>query len=422
MNKILKSISLYLNKEKALDLSIILFLSSLPLSYGFINFFLILFLICTIINYNLLKFKFSFALLLPIIYYILGLISITWSIDPINSEKSLIKTLLFIAIPIIFSFLPRIDQNKRIFYLNQYAFLTVISSTFFLIRALIRYYNTHDINYFFYHNLVSLKINAIYVSIFVSFALMIFLLKASKKYFDYLSIFILFIFLILLSSKNIILITLFGIILSFILKSNIYSKKSLIIFIFSFFILLLSLSSSIKKRFNVELQNISKDYILDNGDTIVSLDSAWNKDTFEYNYIFNGLAFRVYQIRIFKEFLKEDHIFWTGFGANATKVKIIEKQKQHNIHPYYGELNFHNQYIQTFSEIGVVGFILLISMLILCLLKSLKNKDFLFFFFTILMISIFCSESLFHRERGVIFFILLYAIFNVSSFKEKNIC
>jgi hypothetical protein len=41
----------------------------------------------------------------------------------------------------------------------------------------------------------------------------------------------------------------------------------------------------------------------------ISIYQAWTQDKFKQNDYFPGSAFRVYQIRIFKEMLEEDAIF-----------------------------------------------------------------------------------------------------------------
>ena len=97
----------------------------------------------------------------------------------------------------------------------------------------------------------------------------------------------------------------------------------------------------------------------------------------------------------------------------------IEKQKINKLVEYYGTLNFHNQYIQSFAELGIIGVILLCLMVVFNWIKAIKNRDFVFLFFTILTTSIMFTESLFHRQRGIVFFILLYCIFH-STLNKKN--
>jgi len=147
----------------------------------------------------------------------------------------------------------------------------------------------------------------------------------------------------------------------------------------------------------------------------VSVKKAWTQDQFRKNDFFPGTAFRVYQIRIFKEMLQEDAIFLTGYGLNAADFKIAEKGKQHNLYEDYWLKNFHNEYIQIFAELGIFGLLLLIAMLFVNIKNALKTKDFIHISFAVLMISLFLTESFLCRQRGIVFFAIMYCLLNAKS-------
>ena len=150
----------------------------------------------------------------------------------------------------------------------------------------------------------------------------------------------------------------------------------------------------------------------------VSLKQAWNDEKFQKNQFFPGTALRVYQFRIFTELVREERVFLTGFGLEASQSEIERKADEYNLYEGYGDFNFHNQYIQTFAELGILGFLLLITMLYFTLKKAYQNKDFLHITFGITMIVLFLTESFFCRQRGITFFITLYCLFN-SNFGQK---
>jgi O-antigen ligase len=183
----------------------------------------------------------------------------------------------------------------------------------------------------------------------------------------------------------------------------------------------------IKDRFKVEFQtntdkSLSTNVIegIPSGVHYVSLKEAWSNPTFTPNDYFNGTAFRVYQFRIFTELIKENNVFLTGFGLNASYPKIKEKAGQYNLYmgvendsdSGYQTKNFHNQYVQNFAELGVFGFILLLILLIVNVKNAIKSKDFVHFAFAFLMISLFLTESFLWRQRGVVFFTMMYCLFN----------
>jgi hypothetical protein len=151
----------------------------------------------------------------------------------------------------------------------------------------------------------------------------------------------------------------------------------------------------------------------------ISLKEAWNKERFEHNDFFSGTALRLYQIRIFKELLQEENILFTGYGLEASQEKIREKVKQHNLYPDYGTFNFHNQYVQTFAELGIFGLLVLLLLLFKNLKNAWQNKDFIHIVFAVTMIMLFLTESFFCRQRGVIFFITLYCMLNTINNPKK---
>ena len=133
----------------------------------------------------------------------------------------------------------------------------------------------------------------------------------------------------------------------------------------------------------------------------------------------------MYQFRIFTEIISENNDYLLGFGLNASTQKIKEKAVQYNLflgdkeHEGYQDKNLHNQYIQNFSDLGIIGFALLLVILLFNIKNAIKNKDFVHFAFAILMISLFLTESFLWRQRGVVFFTLFYCLFNSNVLKDK---
>lgn len=400
------------NKESIRDFSLALLLASLPLPFAFINIFAGLFCLLTILCIKKENIQFNKALITPILYYLLCIIALIWTIDINLTTKYLSKSIFFLLIPLFFFLIsPFHKQNRNKIFLN-YSYLTGVIALIFLLMALVKYLKTKDINSFFYHELVTLEVNAIYVSLFVSFAAIFLLNKRLKKYYDYLMLIILFIFLILLSSKNVIIVTFLGVILTLIKNFKLINKRNFIIITIASILVLIPISTKIYERFKLELVNGKENQVLDNGTINVSLKNAWTQNQFSANYYFNGSAFRLYQVRIFKEMMSENKKFFNGFGPSTVQQVIIEKQSADHLHPNYNEYNFHNQYLQTFSTLGIVGIILLVIMHATNWIRSIQQKDIYFFYFTLLTTSIMFTESLFERQRGILFFIVLFCIFN----------
>jgi O-antigen ligase len=84
-------------------------------------------------------------------------------------------------------------------------------------------------------------------------------------------------------------------------------------------------------------------------------------------------------------------------------------------------MNFHNQYIQVFAELGIVGFLLLLLMLVLSISNAIASKNYFHIAFSVLMLSLFITESFLWRQRGVTFFIVMYCVLNIKVKSEKTI-
>jgi O-antigen ligase len=398
-----------------------LVLITIPLHYRYNNSAIILLSVFSLSRLYKRNFFFHKALVLPVLLYLLMVFSLFWSIDFKMSLQALSKEIAFILIPICFALNPPLTkiQIDKVIQIFSYTFLGY--TIFYLIQAIIRYSTSKDINVFFYHELVSFDVNAIHVSVYVSVAFFYFFLKTNKLFIDKLALILVLIFIVLLSSKNIIVVflLLLGISTFLILKIKWNLSKitliilALILFGFGFY-------GKLKDRFLIEIETNNSETIINNEISNskgfaynVSIKDAWNKEQFQPNDYFPGTALRVYQARIFCEMLKKDTIFVKGYGLNAAQGKIIQKRKEHNLYFGYDNFNFHNQYIQIFAELGVVGLLLLLLIVGLNLKNAINNKDFIHFSFAILMISLFLTESFLSRQRGIVFFVMMYCLFNI---------
>ena len=424
------------------QVSFVFFITTIPLSLGLNNIALILFVV-SIFFYKPQPFQLNKQLLVLLILFVLFSISYFWSIDKTNTLKSLPRSLVLIVLPICFMFLSSWTDLQKKQILNTYSYGMFFIAIYYLIRALIRYFLTFDTEVFFYHGssyvndqgLVPIELNAIHVSVFVSLAYFIILSKINKNFREFfvLGIFTLFIFL--LSSKNIILIfVLLNLVYLFYFSTSAYQMRLRNLIIFLILVAAVLTFGKIRERIAIEFANhstksVSHHVIHDLPQTVnvLSIREAWEKEKFTPNDFFPGTAFRIYQFRLFLDFLKEDQVFWTGFGYAASQSKIEAKGLEYNVflgddkQDGYQTNNFHNQYVQVFAEIGVFGFVLLLLILGLLLKKGLNDKDFLIIAFVILMFSVFLTESFLWRQRGIVFFTAFYCLFLCNNNLKKTL-
>jgi O-antigen ligase len=420
------------NKQHFSFIPFLLLLCTIPMSYGVNNVLLGVFLLSVLLKIKEIKFNFQYALLPLIALFVLMVISYFWSIDSKATLKAIPKEIGLLLIPICFIIMKPFSKEQRQKIIKYYSYAMVLYVVFYLIKAIVRFLMSGDTNVLFYHELVTKEVNAIHVSVYVSIAFFYFFTKEVKSKLETSIALLLFLFVFLLSSKNIIIVFIILVLIEFFFFSKSGHKmrlRNLIVLglIVSSFLFV----GKIKDRFKAEFQSnteksishtvLDLDKSLD-GINVLSIKEAWTNEKFSQNDFFPGTAFRVYQARMFFELFQEENVFWKGYGLNASYKKLEEKAIKYDVfrgnesQEGYQNKNFHNQYIQNFAELGFIGFLILVFLLAINLKNATKNKDFVQITFAILMISLFLTESFLWRQRGVMFFSLLYCLFNAKEY------
>lgn len=382
--------------------------------------------------FNKNNFNKSTPLVLPILLYVVMILSFFWTIDKSTTTKSLLKEICLFLLPLVFMFFKtNFKQEKLIKY---FSYSIVFFSIFFIIKAFFNYIIHHK-NIFFGHELVTKELNAVHYSVFVSFSLFYFITQEVKTFKTVFIQLFLISFIFLLQSKIVIITSFFLFSLYFLFYSKSANKMRLRnisllgVFFFSF-LFYNTIKEKIEFEFQLNKENnightvIPKEIV---GDRIISMKEAWESKQFEQTDFFSGASFRVYQFRMFLEIMKEENLFFQGLGLNASYRKLEEKGIKYNVFKGnetiegYQKKNFHNQYIQNFAELGFIGFVLLILMLFVNIKNAFQSKDFMHITFAVLMISLFLTESFLWRQRGVVFFTLFYCLFNLKNTVKTNI-
>lgn len=371
-------------------------------------------------------------LALPILLFFWIVTSFFWSMQPMLTLYSIPRTVFLLVIPLLFLAIKFDTTHVKESVLKTYSYLAVVVSMAFLIRAIIRFFVYKNSSVFFNHGnyisdmgLVPKNLNAVHVSAFVAIAFFYFLTTKKKGIYNWLCVFILAVFLVLLSSSIVLFTCLFLLLLYFFFFSKSANRmrlrNSVLVLILA---LILGFYKQTKDYINEEFKTNTEKVIghnvipeLSKTNHKVTLYEAWNNEQFSPNDFFPALAFRIYQFRMCLEIIKEEKAFWEGLGFNASQIKLEEKGIKYNvflgdaINEGYQKKNFHNQYLQVFVELGFIGFTHLMLLLFFSLKKALQSKDFIHIAFTILMISLFLTESFLWRQRGVVFFTVFYCLF-----------
>jgi len=413
--------------QNPLPYFVLLVVLTIPLPHIFSSIASILWVVLALFLYKKRTPKWNPALVWPLLLYVGLALSYFWSIAPSNSLSGLTKQLPLLLFPLVFFIHSQWTPEAETKIKNGLAYGYSVFAIFWLFKALVRYCFTGDQRVFSYHDLVTNDVNAIHVSLYVAVAFFILLEKQFRSYLEWVFMGLLGLVMVLLSSKNVIIIFLGLVVIRWIqrYRQRVTFRIKILVGVAAFGLLFL-FSGKIIDRFRLEVVSNTGQETINRtiGDATnkvynVTVSQAWNQTTFKANDFFPGTALRVYQIRIFFEMMREDGQWFTGYGANATDEKIRQKRIEHQLYGGYDVFNFHNQYIQFFAEIGIIGFIICIIMVFVNLKIAINRKDFIHFSFAILIISLFLTESFLARQRGVIYFTLMYCLFTSFSPKGK---
>lgn len=377
-----------------------LLLSSVVAKHAVGNVILIALGLCFIIQLvanRQFKFRKSYALL--IVYFLFGTLSLFWTTNIDATLSGVSKGLYFFLIPVFLSQYKSfsIDDLRKMLHFTGVVLLVYF--LFSLINSVAWFIEDGNVNHFFYHDLTSISgNNAIYISSIVSSVfLLLFNLKNKTKLDNYICLGLL-IYLLMLLSKSLIIITfLIQLFLSLRRIRTNFSKHKALFFLGAFVLLIVGV---------LFIENPLKDRFLDL--SIIGADEVWKKDDF-LGQTFNGLTIRLFQWRIIGEIFLSGSIGLGGLGWNNIDYLSTQYFSYYNFYKGYFNINFHNQYLQTFGELGFIGFSILCSLLLINF-KKIRRENVYLTIFTLISLISFVTESYLSRQKGVIIFVIFYCV------------
>ena len=350
--------------------------------------------------------------ILPVCLFFIFLASIIWDPNGVDALKALEKRTSFLFLPVVIASLQRLNKDVL-----KTAFFVFVVSVFIvclccIVRSTSNYLITKDYRIFFYQYLSQqMHLNAIYLSLYCAFCLYIiifysFIKPGSLKFLKPIFAIILCLFfgsfILLLSSKTIILISLFTIIGSVLFLS--YRKHQLLKGVL--FILLIVGAGGliiwnapyIKWRIQVTLP---KKYE----------GSDDNQ---------NGLAVRQKLWETSSNLIKKKPII--GYGVKYANERLVEEFNKNDFQiAVENRYNSHNTYLQVLLNLGILGFIPLLILLLGALALAWKRKDYLFLMFISTIVLLGITEAIFEGQRGIVFVIFFLFLFIYHSTSESTL-
>jgi O-antigen ligase len=110
--------------------------------------------------------------------------------------------------------------------------------------------------------------------------------------------------------------------------------------------------------------------------------------------------------------LIREHPF-LGVGPDGIREELKTAYEDHGLD--YGYRNPHNQYLQTWLELGLPGFILLLAMGLVSSILAIRERNYIFFAFLLILYTHMLFESILERRLGILIFAFWLSIFWIAS-------
>jgi O-antigen ligase len=115
---------------------------------------------------------------------------------------------------------------------------------------------------------------------------------------------------------------------------------------------------------------------------------------------------------------QQSWLFGTGTGDDEDA--LLDTYKKNNFKEgYIPRFNAHNQFLQTWLGLGIIGLIILILNLFIPLFLAFKERNLYYCIFLILIISFCLTESVLCRQHGVVFYSFFNSLFAFHSLKKN---
>lgn len=408
-----------INTQNVRTILIALFGAALPFDSFFSTLIIFLLVLTMLIDFSLKKISFipkSFWIFSGVI--ILNGIGYFYSTDMWRAGYLIERQLTILIFPILFPLAINIDKQKTNFIFWIFSICCILSALYLFINAYfvifefnlpIKYLFTSS---FFNHNFSApIGLHATYLSIYFSLAT-IFLIQEfvqseiRNRIFIGISVIVLMAALFFLASRTTIIAL--ATVIAFAFPAY-YVKKKGPYFLALFVLLALSLvvgsqSGYIKKRFSTEFAG---DIILDK------------------KYTVNDPEPRIMRWKCAIEIISKKPLFGHGSGEEIGLLK--EKYLQKGMMLSYAEaFNTHNQYLSILIKNGLFGLVLFLLMLGYYFRLAIKDKNFVYLSFLIMLSIGFFTENIIDANKGIFFFaffntLLGYQILNNKTQKKQTI-
>lgn len=358
--------------------------------------------------------------LFPVLFFMWCVASVAWSEHSTEAWHYAERKLALLALPFSFAFVKNAGEKILHRVAKAYVWSVTLAIIYSLQRAWVMYHYTGKQEYFFYHQLSSfIGINAVYFSVYVLLSMMLVWYYRRQIYpgFVLAYLFLHFTALLLLASKTVVIMVMLLLPVLFVPFFNAGRK-----YIFAGLVLLGGAAA----------------IMLLTGDFAVSRLTAEKRstfnivaqDTFSYRTPFTGTILRLVLWKHAFQICAEQKAWLAGVGTGDFQYLLNERYAATGMFmgdsrrgdTGYTGYNPHNQFVEVFLSLGIIGLFLLLAWII-SLWKIARTRT-LFRLLLLFSVVIMCTECFLSANKGVVWFVFWIGILVSSaaqSVKEDGI-
>ncbi|TPE46130.1 O-antigen ligase family protein [Pontibacter mangrovi] len=366
--------------------------------------------------FNKIKTSLSKPVSWPILaFFLLHLIALLYSHNQKVGLFAIEKKLPLLIFPlIVYAADLKVTQHKLL--LRIFAWSIVAASAVLLVRVAYFFFIVNNCSTCFYHDFSNvIHLHAVYFSYYAFLAALILLqdLARSPKLLTFTAALRIFAVGILLSAlifaaSKLVIVSLFlllplYLILSF-SKFKIKAFLATAVFITAAVLLITSVDI-VQDRFNVIAH--------DNGIKHLRIVGTNEKLSNDEKRELTGFSLRLLLVKLGLHGVDQQRTYLLGFSPGDAQETLDRIYKKHNLAPRWFEgYNLHNQYAQTFFELGLIGLIILLSMVVSLIASAsyASSQQHLLLIFAFLICFAFLSEVVLATNKGIMFFGFFYTL------------
>lgn len=396
------------------------------------------------------KLKTAFAepwALLLIIFYILHLLSVSYSTNVSEANRDIFLKLPLFILPLV---LPTItisrEQKNRLFL--TWILATTVAAVIMLVQAYVNVQETGSSKYWFYAALAGGKHPA-YFSMYCVTAIVLLFQDKFEKW-KVLPFMLLLVVVFLLSSRMQILVLL---VIAFakawqVFFQNKKARPIVIVLLIGFMSIFVSETIRSKIRLNAAKKEIAQLFSQDFKNSIRGAiwnfglhtikESPWighgNGDEFQLlnQRIQSKVQLKESDVDSLASQVLQDTAMMNSLYATAQKEAWDEadvhiryakwklSDESSNLYDkfYKHHYNYHNQFLQSWAIAGILCLLVLLAFFFIVIKKGIQNRGFTIMSLAFLIAMSFMSESMLERQYGVIYFALILPLILLDTRKS----